>query len=89
MGDRGGRTVRLEVVVQGDEDLQALRGALLAARGSELAEVRRRSGRLSYGYGADSARESMAAEVGDRERRLAMLDRVLALLETEITRNDG
>jgi hypothetical protein len=74
--------MRVEIPIESDTDVRALRSALLAARATELAEVRRRSGRLSYGYGTESARESMAAEVDDRERRLAMLDRLLAALET-------
>lgn len=89
MADGSGRVLRLELFAQSDQDLRALRSALLAARATELAEVRRRSGRLSYGYGSDSARESMAAEVDDRERRLAMLDRIIAALEKETSRADG
>ena len=89
MPDESRRVVRLELPVHSDEDLRALRGALLAARATELAEIRRRSGRLSYGYGADSARESMRAEVGDRELRLAMVDRLLTALEKHVTPNDG
>jgi len=89
MADEAGRVVRLELLVGSDEDLRALRGALLAARATELAEMRRRSGRLSYGYGSDSARESMTAEVGDRERRLAMVDRLLTALERETLAADG
>jgi hypothetical protein len=89
MADEPGRVVRLELLVGSDEELRALRGALLAARATELAEMRRRSGRLSYGYGTDSARESMTAEVGDRERRLAMVDRLLTALEKETGTADG
>ncbi|HEV8488310.1 MAG TPA: hypothetical protein VGQ58_00810 [Candidatus Limnocylindrales bacterium] len=73
--------VRLEIPIESDEDVRALRAALLAARATELAEMRRRSGRLSWGYGSDSARESMSAEVDDRERRWKMLDRLLAALD--------
>jgi hypothetical protein len=79
--DEAGRVLRVEIPIESDEDVRALRSALLAARATELAEVRRRSGRLSYGYGTDSARESMAAEVDDRERRWKMLDLLLAALE--------
>ena len=89
MPDESRRVVRLELPVQSDEDLRALRGALLAARATELAEMRRRSGRLSYGYGTDSARESMTAEVGDRERRVALLDGLLASLDKHVAQNDG
>ncbi len=72
--------LRLELEVDSDEDVRALRAALLAARASELAEIRRRSGRLSYGYGTDSAREGMTAEVEARERRHRLLDRLIDAL---------
>jgi hypothetical protein len=75
--------LRLEVATDSDEDLAALRGALLAARATELGEVRRRSGRLSYGYGTDSARDTMNDEVGQHQRRLTMLDRLLTALDDE------
>lgn len=80
MHEGGAKLLRLEVLHDSDEDIQALRSALLAARASELAEIRRRSGRLSYGYGSDSAREGMASEVAARERRYQMLDRLIAAL---------
>jgi hypothetical protein len=79
----GPRVLRLEVATDSDEDLAALRGALLAARATELGEVRRRSGRLSYGYGSDSARDTMNDEVGQHQRRLTMLDRLLTALDDE------
>jgi hypothetical protein len=85
MPDESGRVLRVEIPIESGADFRALRSALLSARATELAEVRRRGGRLSYGYGTDSARESMAAEVDDRERRLAMLDRLIAALEGEAT----
>lgn len=77
------RVLRLEVAADSAEDLAALRGALLAARATELGEVRRRSGRLSYGYGTDSARDTMNDEIGQHQRRLTMLDRLLAALGDE------
>ena len=83
MTARGPRVLRLEIATESDEDLAELRGALLAARATELAEVRRRSGRLSYGYGTDSARDTMNDEVGQHQRRLTMLDRLLAALGDE------
>jgi hypothetical protein len=89
MGDEAERVLRVEIPIESGNDVRALRSALLAARASELAEVRRRSGRLSYGYGTDSARESMAAEVDDRERRLGMLDRLLAAMEDDPGAADG
>jgi hypothetical protein len=75
------RTIRLEIPIDSDEDVAALEGALLAARANELAEARRRGDRAFFGYGSDSARESMSAEVAQRRRRWTMLDRLLAALE--------
>jgi hypothetical protein len=89
MPDESRRVLRVEVPIESEADLRALRSALLSARATEFAEVRRRSGRLSYGYGSDSARESMGAEVDDRERRMTMLERLLAALEQEARRTDG
>ena len=77
------RLLRLEVPIDGDADVAALRAALKAARASELGEMRRRSGRLSWGYGSESAREGMTSEVDDRERRWRMLDRLVDALESD------
>jgi hypothetical protein len=74
------RAIRFEIAVESDDELRALRGALLAARATELGEVERRSQRQSLGYGTDSARDAMSAEVTDRRRRLEMLDRLLAAI---------
>ena len=74
-------TFRLELEVENDDELTALRGALLAARASELSEARRRGDRLSFGYGSDSAREGMSAEVVQARRRVEMLDRLIAALD--------
>ena len=60
-----------------DDERRLLRGALLAARATELAELQRRGYRLSTGYGTDSAREGMSAEVGERRRRIEVLDRLI------------
>ena len=72
--------LRIEIPIESQEDVRALRSALLAARASELAEIRRRSGRLSYGYGTDSGRDGMTAEVAAHERRHRMLDRLITAL---------
>ena len=74
-------SIRLDVALDSDDELNALRGALLAARASELAEARRRGDRLSFGYGSDTAREGMSAEVSQARRRYEMLDRLLAALD--------
>ena len=74
-------SIRLDVALDSDDELNALRGALLAARASELAEARRRGDRLSFGYGSDAARQGMSAEVSQARRRYEMLDRLLAALD--------
>jgi hypothetical protein len=75
------RVLRLEVAIESDDELAALNGALLAARASELSQVRRRTDRLSFGYGTDSARETMSDEVDKAQLRWTMLDRLLTALK--------
>jgi hypothetical protein len=74
------RRLHLEIAIDSADDRRLLRGALLAARSSELAEIRRRDVRLGAGYGSDSAREGMAAEVDQAQRRVDLLDRLIAAL---------
>jgi hypothetical protein len=62
-------------------DAVVLRGVLLAAKATELAEVHRRGNRLSFGYGSDSAREGMTAEIAHARRRIELLDDLLAALD--------
>jgi hypothetical protein len=83
-GKPEGRTVRLELSIDSDDDLHALEGALIAARAAELGELRRRGDRLSFGYGTDSARESMSSEVIRLRLRWMMLDRLVRALEAAI-----
>ena len=71
--------MRLDLPIE-EEDIPILRGALLAARATELAEANRRGFRHSAGYGTDSARETMSAEVAHHLRRIEMLDRLIAAL---------
>jgi len=63
-----------------DQDARALRGALLAARATELAELHRRGFRHSYGESSDSARESMSAEIEHHHRRIELIDRLIEAL---------
>ena len=77
---RPSRVLRLEIPIASDEELAALEGALLAARAAELSQMRRRADRLSFGYGSDTARETMNDEVDQAERRRTMLDRLIAVL---------
>jgi hypothetical protein len=72
--------LRLEIRIRGDEDRTVLRGALLAARATELSELQRRAGRLSYGYGSETARESMDAETRRLRRRIELLDALVEAL---------
>ena len=83
------RVLRLEVQADSEDDRAALRGALLAARATELGEIRRRSGRLSFGYGTGSARDTMTDEVDQHQRRWTMLDRLLAALDEEPDSRDA
>ena len=80
--DRGRRVLRLEIPIESDEELAALEGALLAARASEKSLISRRSNRHAFGYGSESARETMTDEVDQAERRSTMLDRLLNALKT-------
>jgi len=74
------RLLRIELPIASDEELSALRGALLAARASELAEMRRRGARHGFGYGTDGARESLSAEAAQAQRRWALVDRLITAL---------
>jgi hypothetical protein len=86
MSAEGRRQVlRLAIRIDSEAELTALRGALLAARASELSQVRRRGNRMTFGYGSDSAREGMSAEVDQAERRWAMLDRLLTSLDGSLS----
>ena len=70
---------RLALDLSADE-ARTLRGALLAARATELAELHRRGFRHSYGKASDSARDSMSAEVEHHRRRIELLDRLIEAL---------
>ena len=84
-GEAAGPERILEIMfrVDTDEELRALRGALLAARASELSELQRRAGRLNLGYGSDTARASMSDEVKHLRQRWEMLDRLISALDAE------
>jgi hypothetical protein len=78
---RGKRVLRLEVPIESDDELATLEGALLAARAAELSQIRRRGDRLAFGYGTDSARDTMDDEIDQAERRRTMLERLLTALK--------
>jgi hypothetical protein len=72
------RTLTLQLRLDTSDEGAALEQALLRARATELAEVRRNQVRLSAGYGDAGTRETMAGEAARAQRRVAMLDRLLA-----------
>ena len=74
---------RIELDLAAD-DLRTLRGVLIAARATELGEQQRRGNRLSFGYGSDSARDGMSAEVRQLARRIELLDQLLAAVTDAI-----
>ena len=78
MDSNSGRTIQLAIRVDDDEELAALEQALLRARASELAEMRRNQVRLGAGYGDDTTRDTMTDQQRQADRRRTMLDRVLA-----------
>jgi hypothetical protein len=80
-GEPQRRTIRVDLAIEYDE-IPILRGALLAARATELAELNRRGFRHSAGYGSESAREVMSSEVEHHRRRIELLDRLVAALGT-------
>ena len=78
-GEPQPRMIRVELPIE-DDEVPVLRGALLAARATELAELHRRGFRHSAGYGSDSARTVMTAEVEHYRRRIELLDRLIEAL---------
>lgn len=75
------RLLRLELPLEADDDIDVLEGALLAARAGELSQAHRRGARHSFGYGSDSARETMTDEVDLAQRRWELVDRLLKALK--------
>ena len=75
------RVLRLDVPIESDDELAALEGALIAARATERSQARRRSDRLSFGYGTDAARATMNDEIDQAQRRVTLLDRLLKALD--------
>jgi hypothetical protein len=75
------RTVRLGLELS-ETDARTLRGALLAAKATELASVQRRDTRLFAGYGTDSSREDMNAEMDQHRRRIELLDQLIEALSS-------
>jgi hypothetical protein len=77
-------SLHIRIQIDGEDDRVALEQALLRARATELAEVRRNRVRLGAGYGDDSNRATMTDEARRAQLRWTMLDRlVTALTATE------
>jgi hypothetical protein len=87
-GEADSRTLRIDLPIE-ETEIPILRGALLAARATETAELQRRGYRLSTGYGTDSARAGISAEVDRLRRRIELLDRVIAALRDEADSGPG
>jgi hypothetical protein len=77
----GGRRLSLSIHVDDETDRDALEQALLRARATELAEVRRNQVRLGAGYGDDTSRDTMTDQQRAAQRRWTMLDRLLAAVQ--------
>jgi hypothetical protein len=76
----GDGTIKLEIPAETDEERAALQQALLRARASELAELRRHEVRLGAGYGDSTTRASMTEEADRARLRWTMLDRLVSSL---------
>ena len=76
MGD-GPREVELRLPIETDTDLAELERALLKARATELAEVRRQSLRYTAGYGDATSREVMGESGRLAQLRYDVLSRLL------------
>lgn len=84
MESNSGRTVQLSIRVDDDDERAALEQALLRARATELAEVRRNQVRLGAGYGDDTTRDTMTDQQRLADRRRTMLNRVIAALRPDL-----
>ena len=82
MTDGASRSIELRIEVADEEELVELEAALLKARSAELGEIRRRTVRLTAGYGDETTREVLDDE-GRRARiRYEVLSRLLEALRT-------
>ena len=80
MADDELHELSLRLRIDSDEERDALEQAVLRARATELAEVRRNQVRLGAGYGDTTTRDAMTAEAVRAALRHAMLDRLLAAI---------
>jgi len=80
MAGEEGKQLTVRVQVDSEEERAALEQALLRARATELAEVRRNQVRLSAGYGDGTTRDAMSGEADRAQLRWTMLDRLLSAI---------
>jgi hypothetical protein len=80
MADNESNELNLRVRIDSPEERAALEQAVLRARATELAEVRRNQVRLSAGYGDREGRETMTDESARAHARWTMLDRLIAAI---------
>ena len=88
MADDERSDLTLRVQVDSADERAALEQALLRARATELAEVRRNQVRVSAGYGDPTTRDAMTGEAARAQLRWTMLDRLLAALRRPPTPPD-
>jgi hypothetical protein len=81
MPNNDARALTLTVRIDSPDELAALEQALLRARATELAEVRRNQVRLGAGYGDATTRDAMTGEAARANLRHAMLDRLVRALQ--------
>jgi hypothetical protein len=80
MADDQRSELTLHVQLDSADERAALEQALLRARATELAEVRRNQVRVSAGYGDATTRDAMTGEAARARLRWTILDRLLAAL---------
>ena len=80
--------LHLRIRTETEDEVEALRQAVLRARASELAELRRLELRLSAGYGDGPTRASMSEEAARARLRWTMLDRLSAELSVVTAPDD-
>jgi hypothetical protein len=81
MTDQPTRSLDLHLEIADDEELAELERALLRARAAELGDVRRRTVRLTAGYGDDTTREVLDDEGRRAQLRYGLLSKLLDALE--------
>jgi hypothetical protein len=82
------RELDLRLRIDSDEELDELEKALLKARATELAEVRRQGLRYTAGYGDEISREVMSETSRLAQVRFDVLTRLVEALRRERDASD-